>query len=160
MNTLYFTKPGLPIDECSVALDSPINGFINPSLNESHREKVASYARDDSGTIVAGILGELSDHQFIIQGLWVNHSMRKHGVGSKLLQLLESYARNKQVKAIVLETTHRELMTFYIKNGYDVITCASMGDRRCTHYVLQKALACAKQTVTAAADTTGGVSAA
>ena len=140
MNEIYFTKPGAPIDECAIALEHGINSFISASPNENHQNKIATYAQDSSETIVAGILGEMKSKGFCIQGLWVANAVRRLGVGTKLLHLLEEYLQKNNVTMITLETTRLQLMEFYIKNAYELVESEKANDSTGEHYILNKSL--------------------
>lgn len=140
MNQLHFTSPGAPIDEYAITLESHSNVFVSSTPNEIHQQKIASYAQDSSGTIVAGILAEHSADQLFIQGLWVSAAVRRRGAGTTLLCLLEDYAKEKSINTIHLEITNTQLMEFYVKNKYDIAGSKRTELRDGEYYSLKKIL--------------------
>ncbi len=62
-----------------------------------------------------------SRHSYAIYGnfLWVDENYRNKGIGTKLLQFIEIYAKNKGYKAIQGDSisTNEKAHNFYIKHG-------------------------------------------
>lgn len=140
MNQLTFCKPNSVIYDCAIALEERHNGFITAPPNEAQQTKIASYARDCSGTIVAGILAKQDSKVLSIQGLWVANAIRSCGTGSKLLQLLEQYAQQNHITSIMSETTQVQLAHFYLKKHYKLIHPAPPKLIEGKHYLLEKVL--------------------
>ncbi|MGN0144593.1 MAG: GNAT family N-acetyltransferase, partial [Clostridium sp.] len=55
-----------------------------------------------------------------IDVLWVSEEYRKHGLGSRLLNEIESIATEKGCHLIHLDTFDFQAKDFYIKHGYEV----------------------------------------
>jgi ribosomal protein S18 acetylase RimI-like enzyme len=140
MKHLEFTKPGQPIDEYSIAINSHLESFINDTPHETHQQKIATYARDSSGNIVAGMLAKWVSRQFIIQGLWVSKPVRHQGVGQTLLKLLEDHAQENNITSILLETMNTDLLAFYEKNKYTLAGVSKSENSSTECYALQKLL--------------------
>ena len=77
-------------------------------------------ARDDQGTVVGGVHGELSWEWLYIKTMWVADDYRGQGVGTRLLSDIEEAALSRGFSRAHLETTDFQAREFYLKNGYEI----------------------------------------
>jgi len=82
--------------------------------------KVLVIAKDQEGSIIGGIHGELYWEWLHIDTLWVDEQYREQGIGSDLLKQIEASAVSKGFYGCHLETTDFQAMEFYRKNGYEI----------------------------------------
>lgn len=97
-------------------------------------------ARDENGVLRGGIRATCYWNTLHIELLWLAEEARGGGVGRKLLELAETYARENNCVNALVETTSWQAKPFYEKNGY--CHMATLNDRpngHASHY-LSKAL--------------------
>lgn len=117
---LFVTSAAIPAEEDYEALRLGLNSYNQIYTDEPLREKLACFLKDESGTILGGILGELRWGWLHIQGLWVAEPLRGKGWGSRLMHQLEHSTRKKDINNFRLETTTFQALGFYRKLGYEV----------------------------------------
>ncbi len=66
------------------------------------------------------LLGTIALDENEIGGFYVSYSKRGLGIGKKLLDHLEDYAKAKSIKMLTLTSTPSARI-FYLKNGYEAI---------------------------------------
>ena len=116
---MQLTPPQLPQDHEFEALRRGLNGFNEAVTGYLHRERIASFIKDEEGGL-GGILGEIKWGWLHIEGLWVDESLRSDGWGTRLLGTMEQYARSQGITNYHLETTSFQALPFYQKQGYEV----------------------------------------
>jgi GNAT superfamily N-acetyltransferase len=98
------------------------------------------YLRDDAGTVVGGLNGELRWTWLYIAHLWLPGEYRGRGIGTALLMRAETFAREQGARAAYLDTLEFHALEFYEKHGYrpfGVLQDFPPGFRR---FYLQKSL--------------------
>ena len=76
---------------------------------------------DDSGKVIAGILGGTYWGWCHIDILWVDEKYRKTGIGSKLLKAAEEEAIHRGCHSVHVDTMSWQAQEFYKKHGYRII---------------------------------------
>lgn len=77
--------------------------------------------KDQTGNIIAGIRGCFYFRKCLfISILFIDEDKRKQGLGSILLQTIESHAKSMNIRLIHLDTFDFQAKDFYIKHGYEV----------------------------------------
>ena len=82
--------------------------------------KVLVIAKEQDGSVIGGIHGDMSWDWLHIDTLWVDEYYREQGIGSHLLNQVEKEAISKGFYGSHLETTDFQAVNFYLKNGYEV----------------------------------------
>ena len=98
-------------------------------------------ARDDEGSLQGGIRATCYWNTLHIELLWISETARGSGIGRKLIQKAEAFARDNGCENALVETTSWQARPFYEKNGYNHM--ATLEDRpkgHSSHY-LTKVLA-------------------
>ena len=116
-----------------------IGGLIR-SYNRSKREAAESeplniYVEDDSGELMAGLVGETFGNWLEIEYLFVKEDLRGQGIGSQLLQQAESEAKKRNCRFAFVNTYQFQAPSFYQKHGYQEVF--TLKDYPCTgqrHY--------------------------
>jgi GNAT superfamily N-acetyltransferase len=77
-------------------------------------------ARDDSGCVVAGLVGETVWSWLQVKQLWVAPSHRRAGLGSRLLEAAEHEASYRGCHNVLLDTFDFQARAFYEHQGYTI----------------------------------------
>jgi len=120
--------------------------LIRDSLDESNmiitgdREYCPLFVslRDDSGTLAAGLIGDMWGGWLHITYLWVIQALRGRGTGKQLVTAAEEQAKLNGCRGVYLETFSFQARPFYEKLGYTV--CGEIPDypQGHTYYFLRK----------------------
>jgi GNAT superfamily N-acetyltransferase len=76
-------------------------------------------ARDDAGTVQAGLRGGSFWNWLAVEWLWVAEQHRHRGLGSRLLQQAEALARQRGCVGAYLDTFSFQAPAFYRRHGYE-----------------------------------------
>ncbi|MFS0559976.1 GNAT family N-acetyltransferase [Terribacillus sp. 179-K 1B1 HS] len=108
---------------------------------QRHNKETATFTvRDDTGDIIGGITCTYYWQHLHIDFLWVEKSMRKEGIGAKLLSEAENFAKQKGARLIKLDSFSFQAPAFYQKYGYKVFGKVEDHPVGCTQYYLVKKL--------------------
>lgn len=88
--------------------------FVDPSRFGD----LAVYARDDSGKMCGGLIGQKKGIWLYIKYLWVRDNCRGDGLGRQLMQKAEREAMQKGCRHALVNTASFQAKPFYLKNGY------------------------------------------
>ena len=78
--------------------------------------------RDERGEVVGGLYGATMWSWLMIDGLWVETTLRGQGLGRRLLLAAEEIAVGRGCVGSVLNTFDFQAKTFYERNGYTALT--------------------------------------
>ena len=98
-------------------------GNLIRSYNRSKREEAESeplnlYVEDEKGNLLAGLVAETFGNWLEIEYLFVKEELREQGIGSKLLQEVESEAKNRNCRFAFVNTYQFQAPDFYKMYGY------------------------------------------
>ena len=96
--------------------------FNDAKVGPDNHELLNIVEYDDSGNVIAGILGGTYWGWMHIDILWVDEKFRKQGIGSKLLQAAEDEARRRGAHSVHVDTMSWQAPDFYKKHGYKIIS--------------------------------------
>ncbi|TRX58101.1 GNAT family N-acetyltransferase [Thalassomonas sp. M1454] len=82
--------------------------------------KFAAFVRDDDGKVLGGVRATAFWNYCILELLWLSDETRGKGVGNKLMDAAESFAKEKGFKYMRTETLSFQAKPFYEKRGYKV----------------------------------------
>ena len=88
--------------------------------NDNHR-RVTVFLRDQSGTVVGGLLGGTYWGYLYLEALWIPEAWRHQGYGKQLLELAEAEARRRGCTRAHLDTHSFQAVDFYRKHGYVIV---------------------------------------
>lgn len=92
-----------------------------PPTQENSFEIISINYKDGNNNIRAGMIASLYMWRIInIDVLWVDETLRKSGLGTKMLRKLEKIAKKKNCKLIHVDTFSFQAPEFYKKNGFEV----------------------------------------
>lgn len=75
---------------------------------------------DKDGNIIAGLLGAMYWECMYIEILWVDENYRMKGLGSRLLNEVEKFAKENECHLVHLDTFDFQAKDFYLKHGYEI----------------------------------------
>ena len=112
----------------------------NDAYTEFNRRELSIFARDGTGRLIGGMLGESMFGWLHIRIFWLAEDARRHGLGSRLLTMAEDEGRRRGCKYVYLNTFSFQARPFYEKLGYQCI--ATQEDFPVGHesYTMKKAL--------------------
>ena len=98
-------------------------GELVRSYNRSKREAAESeslnlYIEDEHGRLLAGLVAETFGNWLEIEYLFVKEDLRGQGIGSQLLQQVESEAKKRNCRYVFVNTYQFQAPAFYQKHGY------------------------------------------
>lgn len=74
--------------------------------------------RDEAGTIVGGLVGELKWQWLHVDLLWIDEAQRGQGHGEALVAMAEDAARDHGARGVYLSTMSVQAPDFYPRLGY------------------------------------------
>jgi len=112
--------------------------FNNQHAEPEHYQGLVLFARDPSAGIVGGLLGYTHWRWLFVENLWVADSLRRSGVGRKLMQAAEDEANRRGCQHAYLDTFDFQALGFYQKLGYELFGQLEDYPPGHTKYFLQK----------------------
>ncbi len=96
------------------------------SLYQDHWEKAEAYGvTGDNGELLACIevCPEEWSNRLMVTELWVSESLRKKGLGKRLMDKAKDIAREQGRRAVILETQscNTNAIGFYLHEGFEII---------------------------------------
>lgn len=107
-----------PTEEQRAAILAPLRAHNIAKAGPSLYEPVALLVRDDNDAILGGLYGHTFYRWLFIELLAVPEEGRGQGIGSKLMNMVEAFAREKDCVGIWLDTFDFQAPGFYKKLGY------------------------------------------
>lgn len=111
-------------DVCSEALSSALLegliAFVNDKVGPSQKRELVVSATEESGKLLAGLMGCTHRDWLHIERLWVAEQARETGLGSKLMAAAEAEAVHRGCIGAYLNTYSFQARGFYEKLGYRV----------------------------------------
>ena len=93
-------------------------------------------ARDGEGSLQGGIRATCYWNTLHIELLWISETARGSGIGRKLIQKAEAFARDNGCENALVETTSWQARPFYEKNGYNhMATLPNRPKGHSSHYL-------------------------
>lgn len=107
-----------PTDEEREAILTPLRAYNAAQAGPSSAQLLALLVRDDNGEILGGLYGRFFYQWLFIELLSVPEQARGQGMGSKLMQMAEDLAWEKECVGIWLDTFDFQAPQFYKRLGY------------------------------------------
>jgi GNAT superfamily N-acetyltransferase len=118
-----------------------IRGADPPDVGARDHEPLVLSLRNASGEIVGGLYGATMWSWLMIDGLWVDETLRGQGHGRRLLLRGESVAVARGCRGAWLGTFDFQARDFYERLGYSVFATLPGFPAGHTHFHLRKQLA-------------------
>lgn len=87
-------------------------------LEDKNPKDLGIYLKDETGKIIAGLIGNTHGNWLTVKFLWVSVDLRENNIGSKILQQAEKTAIERGCKYAFLDTFSFQAPAFYRKHGY------------------------------------------
>lgn len=97
-------------------------------------------ARDEQGALQGGIRATCYWNTLHIELLWISSDIRGGGIGRKLIEKAEGFARANNCEIALVETTSWQAKPFYEKNGYHHMATLNNRPRGHSSHYLKKVL--------------------
>jgi N-acetylglutamate synthase-like GNAT family acetyltransferase len=120
-------------------------GIIKKNAEKAIKERIKKFdvfcAVEDEKIIGTIYLGRIYMREYNIGGLYITPSVLNKGLGKKLLNYAENYAKGQRIKKIKLYSL-RNAKEFYLKNGYKITKKYfwKVGDTKTKTYGMEKKL--------------------
>jgi GNAT superfamily N-acetyltransferase len=111
------TSPG-PAEE-QVVLDG-LRAFNVSVIGDPAIRPVDVFVRDDEGSVVGGLVGQIKWRWLYVSKLWLPESLRGSGTGTKLMRVAEDHAWSQDCLGVHLDTFEYQALPFYLKLGYEL----------------------------------------
>jgi GNAT superfamily N-acetyltransferase len=134
-------KPVEPTPDDIQYLEDRLYEFNSTASGVGDGAFLAFLLRDESGRIVAGICGNTWGGVCEIRQFWVEGSQRRRGLGTRLYRAAEQEARRRGCTQVVLMTFSFQALTFYERNGFEVVATIDDHPRGHRNHLLRKRLA-------------------
>ena len=133
---------GASDDEMKKVWDGIIeyNKTTGPLLQYPPYERLSIIIKNESNNIVAGILSKIYLKSNFVEVFWIDESIRRMGLGSKLLSEIERISKDKGCSFIHLDTFSFQALGFYKKHGYSVFAAIEDYPDDIKRYYLKKFL--------------------
>lgn len=106
------------LDEDLDEIHRNIHAYNIARIEDKNPEELGIYMKDESGKMLAGLIGETHGNWLSVEFLWVSEELRRKGIGSSILKKAEETAREKGCKYAFLDTFSFQAPEFYKKHGY------------------------------------------
>lgn len=91
---------------------------VESEAGPADREAFVAFLKDTNGSILGGIRGYSHWKWLYISHFWVDPNSRSMGLGSELLQIVETEALKRGCRGVYVDTFDRRARNLYVKNGF------------------------------------------
>lgn len=95
-----------------------LRSYNRSQAGSSNHKPLSIFVRNENGDIVGGLTGETYWNWLFVENLAIDESVRKSGIGTKLLKAAEEEAVKRGCHASYLDTFSFQARPFYEKQGY------------------------------------------
>ena len=110
-------------------------------LNNTDKRINFIYHNGKDNAVLGGLFGHMEYNWLHLEQLYVDEEYRGHDIGTELMEIAETYAKEKCATGIVLETWSFQARPFYEKLGYEVFAELKDCPPGTIMYLLRKELA-------------------
>lgn len=105
--------------DTQVVLDG-LRAFNVEVIGQPNIQPVTLFVRDESGTVLGGLISEIKWRWLYIAKLWIADALRGQGFGRQLMEQVEEHAWREGCLGIHVDTFEYQALPFYQKLGYEV----------------------------------------
>ena len=110
-----------PTDAARQSISVPLVAFNESLIGSQGYAPFAILIRDaENGTAVGGLWAQFLNDWLHVDLLFVPESLRRSGIGTRIMQTAEALAAEKQCVGIWLDTYSFQAPGFYDKLGYEI----------------------------------------
>ena len=104
----------------SAAVDDGLETSNRAAADLATVRPLACYARLASGELIGGAIARTWGECCELRQLWVAPPHRRHGIGRKLVEMVEHEARQRGCTVLYLETFSFQAPQLYLSVGFEV----------------------------------------
>jgi ribosomal protein S18 acetylase RimI-like enzyme len=116
------------------------NKFTGPMLNYPPYEPYNILLKNQNNEITAGIITRIYLKAMFVEVFWIDEQYRRKGIGTELLNKVESHAKEIGCTFIHLDTFSFQAIDFYKKCGYSIFGVLEDYPDNIKRYYLKKYL--------------------
>jgi len=120
MKTYTLTVEETPRGEDVSVLAQGLTAHALPYTQRPGFQPLGVFLRDESGTIIGGVWGQVNWNWVHIGLVWVAETLRGTGYGRQLIAAMEHAAKERGCTAAHLDTFSFQARPFYESLGYEV----------------------------------------
>jgi ribosomal protein S18 acetylase RimI-like enzyme len=118
MDNWNYRRIADPNGEQLYEVTTGLNAFGMEQVGGEGPARIAVLCETPDDTVMGGAIGHSIRHRFYLTQLWVTEALRCQGIGTELVSRMESIARERDCRDVVVDTLNRDAATFYRKLGY------------------------------------------
>lgn len=109
-----------PSEEERLEILEPLKAYNAAKAGDGQSEKFAFFVRDqETDAVLGGLHGRILYRWLFIELLVVPEQAREQRMGSRLMEMAEDYARERDCIGVWLDTFDFQAPGFYRKHGYE-----------------------------------------
>jgi GNAT superfamily N-acetyltransferase len=120
MDNLQITFEESPEPADVEVVHGGLRAYNRQQIGYEDARRLVLLVRNKSGRIVGGVLGYTYWGWLSIDILWLDETMRRTGLGSRLLREAETEAVARGCRQAMLDTMDFQAPTFYPRHGYEI----------------------------------------
>jgi len=141
-NDMPFVVTDLPDAEAEAAIRDGLSDYnFEKAGYRDHRPLAILVSDPDTGEVVGGLLGGTSFGLLRIDRFFLPESLRKQGLGSRVLKAAEDEGRRRGCGQALLTTLSFQAPGFYKRHGWQVLAEIAGGPPAPTRFLMTKKLA-------------------
>lgn len=119
----FITENNHPASEWQTSILNKLKTYNRAKcrwLREHPASESVNFYVFDEDTLIGGAIGHTEYNWYVLDLLYMDDTYRGQQLGSQLLHWIESFAQNRMLTGVRLETWDFQAKDFYQKNGYTV----------------------------------------
>lgn len=118
----YTVSKQLKVDDKDLKfIEDAYDNYTASQIGKETRQEVAFFVKDEDENVVAGVKGSYTSYGWLwVDLLFVSESLRGKGYGSKLMNLIETEARDNGCEHAYLNSFSFQGASFYQQIGYEI----------------------------------------
>ena len=122
MTEFVFSVHDMPDPGAAAVVDQGLGDFNDEAAPLHEVTPLMCFVRDASGRVIGGAVGRTWGACCELQQMWVEPSLRQHGLGTRLVKMFEQRAAERGCRTFYLDTFSFQARPFYERLGYSVAT--------------------------------------
>ncbi len=140
MASLFWTFSNDPSDEDVAELRGRLAAWNASASGIAGERWLACFVRGSDGELLGGTVGRAWGEVLELRLLWVHETLRSGGIGSQLLQRIETEAYELGCKTVITDTFSFQAPEFYSRHGFEVFGTIKGYPESTAKYYLRKTI--------------------
>ena len=94
--------------------------ILNNTEEKPQKTKYHNFGVYDNNKLIGGAIGYIEWKWYFLDQLYIDEEYRKSGIGTKIINKIEQYAKENRLLGVRIETWSFQARGFYEKMGYQV----------------------------------------